>query len=61
MCPYARAEESGNLTCAPAGDPCMMCVYGNEKRYKEIEQGKFNLQEKPDWRRNFRSRVERQL
>lgn len=42
MCPYALLQENENgtttLMCEPKKEMCTLCVMGNHKTYKEIEE-----------------------
>lgn len=38
MCKHTSYDKDGNLICKPIGDKCLFCVFGNSKRYNEIEK-----------------------
>lgn len=37
MCPYAIYSNDGVLMCKPKKTVCIMCVFGSQKIFKEIE------------------------
>ena len=37
MCEYATYSYNGLLMCKPKNNMCTLCVFGNQKTYKEIK------------------------